>query len=131
MWPDNRVRVSACGSAIGFCTSKEKNVDLLSIIPQEQASLEGMVQQKQGHCGWWMAGSNLVEAVVCWRGFWADLSPRGESNNNQKEREKKKRSFFSSLKICVMNGAQQIQISQSGGILIYIFIQPLRVLFIA
>lgn len=66
---------------------------LLSIIPQEQASLEGMVQQKQGHCGWWMAGSNLVEAVVCWRGFWADLSLRGESNNYQKEKKKKKKIF--------------------------------------
>lgn len=35
-----------------FFLRKKENVDLLSIIPQEQAALEGMVQQKQGHCGW-------------------------------------------------------------------------------
>lgn len=56
---------------------KQENVDLLSIIPQERASLEGMEQQKQGHCGWWMAGSNLVEAVVCWRGFLSRFEPEG------------------------------------------------------
>lgn len=59
---------------------------LLSVIPQEQASLEEHGAAEAGAlCGWWMAGSNLVEAVVCWRGFWADLSPRGESNSNKKK----------------------------------------------
>ena len=74
-------------SAIGlvwFFLHKQENVDLLSVIPPEQASLEGTVPQKQGHCCRWMAGANLVEAVVCRRGFWADWSPRVESSNNPK-----------------------------------------------
>lgn len=32
-----------------FC--EQKNVAPFSVIPQERASLEGMVQQKLGHCG--------------------------------------------------------------------------------
>lgn len=40
------VYVHSCGSVIVFCARRE-NVDLLSIIPHEQAFLEGMVQQKQ------------------------------------------------------------------------------------
>lgn len=92
MWPDICVRAFACLCVyLRLVLCKQENVDPLSIIPQEQASLEGMVEPKQGHCGWWMAGSNLVEAVVCWRGFWADLSPRGESNNTQKEEEEEEK----------------------------------------
>lgn len=34
---------------LAFC--ERKNVAPFSVIPQEQASLEGMVQQKLGHCG--------------------------------------------------------------------------------
>lgn len=91
MRPDIRVRAFVCLCVdLRLVLRKQEKMWISSpIIPQEQASLEGMVQQKQGHCGWWMAGSNLVEAVVCWRGFWADLSLRGESNNNQKEEKKK------------------------------------------
>lgn len=56
------------GWSVRLAFREQKNVAPFSVIPQERASLEGMVQQKLGHCGCSMPGSNLVEAVVCCRG---------------------------------------------------------------
>lgn len=57
------LRACVCACVSRFCEylwlvlRKQENVDLLPVIPHEEASLEGTVQQqKQGHCGWWMAG---------------------------------------------------------------------------
>lgn len=86
MWPDICMRARV-RQYLQLVLHRQGNVDVLAVVPQEQASLEGMVPQKQGHSGGWMAGSNLEEAVVCWRGF--EQSRRGGSINNPYENKNK------------------------------------------
>lgn len=46
-----RLRWRFVGGGVHLAFCKQKNVAPFSIIPQGQASLDGMLQQKLGHCG--------------------------------------------------------------------------------